>query len=1058
MGHKTILSFTLFALAAAAQDTAAIHGRVADATSAPIEAATVVARNVETGSSRTLVTNREGLYEAPTLSVGRYEITASKSGFESAFRQSITLAVGQNAQIDFQLLVGELKQAVTVQEDAPIVAVSTEQTSGLVGERQVKDLPLNGRSYDGLMTLNPGVVNYSSQRAGGIGTSNSAIGNMFSASGRRPQESIFLLNGVEYTSASVINLTPGGASGQLLGVDAVREFNVITDTYGAQYGKRPGAQVSVVTSSGTNQLHGSVYEFLRNSALDARNFFDQSAISPFERNEFGATLGGPIRRDKTFVFGNYEGFRQRLGLSNVTLVPDNAARQGYVPDASGRLSYVGIAPGAASLLSLWPVQNGPEVGSGIAIAYNQPVQRIREDFGTVRVDQIFSEHDTLSAVYTVDDSADDTPTVNPISKIIESLREQVISLQETHVFSPRVLNTARVGFSRGSFFFTGSTTVPVEGWIQGAPIGTVVIGGGTASNAATQISQAGTNVGSNTRAARNLFTYSDQVDVSLGKHQLQAGVWIQRIQANDNFAQAQYGQASFSNLTSFLQGNVSTFTAVPNPTLLGWRSVEGAGYVQDTIRLNNRLELKLGFRFESTNGWNEAHGRASNYDFVNGVIATDPYIGSSAFRVNSAKFLPQPRVGLAWDPFGNGRTVVRAGFGTYYALLDNLDYRLDQNAPFNTTLSLKNVAIGNVHIVPGQPLPTGGLISPGGVHPNMKTPTVQSWTFSIEQKLAANTSLRLGYVGSHGYHEILSVDANQPVPTFCPNSPCPAGLAPGTIYYPKNAPFVNPQLANTTTWLSGGLSSYQALQVDLRRRLSNGLELRGVYTFSKSLDDGGTLNTSVGTNTPAFVMVPLNPKIDWGLSPFDVRHLFVVNGLYELPFGHGKRFFSRAGRAADRFVSGWLLSGVITAQSGFPFTPQLGFNPSNNGDTRNPVRPSWNPAFQGQVITGGVQQYFNPNAFIVPPAGTYGNVGRDVLTGPGLATVDASLLKNTFIREKLNLQFRAEFFNLLNRANFTTPNPVVFTSNGTPPVSTAGLISATSTTSRQIQFGLKLIW
>src|SRR5581483_2087167 len=366
---------------------------------------------------------------------------------------------------DLVLAVGEVREMVTVQETPPVVNVSTDQTSGLVGEKAVKDLPLNGRSYDELLTLNAGIVNYTAERTGGVGVSNSAVGNMFAASGRRPQESIFLLNGIEYTGASLINVTPGGASGQLLGVDAVREFNVVTDTYGAEYGKRPGAQVSVVTSSGTDQLHGSLYEFLRNSALDARNFFDHGGVPQFQRNEFGGALGGPIQKDKTFLFGNYEGFRQHLGLSDVTLVPDDNARRGYLPGPNGTLTNVGIAPGVAPLLTLWPVANGPDIGGGIAESFSHPLQTIHEDFGTVRLDRTFSEKDTAFAVYTIDDSADNTPTQNPYSRIIESLREQVASIN-------------------------------VPGWIAGAPIGVVVIGS-TASNAASQISLAGTNVGSN---------------------------------------------------------------------------------------------------------------------------------------------------------------------------------------------------------------------------------------------------------------------------------------------------------------------------------------------------------------------------------------------------------------------------------------------------------------------------------------------------------------------------------------------------------------------------------
>jgi len=246
--------------------------------------------------------------------------------------------------------------------------------------------------------------------------------------------------------------------------------------------------------------------------------------------------------------------------------------------------------------------------------------------------------------------------------------------------------------------------------------------------------------------------------------------------------------------------------------------------------------------------------------------------------------------------------------------------------------------------------------------------------------------------------------------------------------------------------------------VDVSRRFSHGLQLRGVYTFSKSLDDGATLNSSVGANAPGFVMYPQHPGVDWGLSTFNVKNSAIFNGAYDLPFGRGKRFLSGARGWREKLAGGWSLSGIGTAQSGFPFTPQLGFNPSNNGDTRNPVRPSWNPALQGPVILGGPNLYFNPNAFAVPPNGTYGNVGRDTLIGPGTATVDFSALKDTAVTEKVKLQFRAEFFNIANRANFSTPNTVVFSSAASAPSPTAGVITATSTTSRQIQFGLKLLW
>jgi hypothetical protein len=831
-------------------------------------------------------------------------------------------------------------------------------------------------------------------------------------------------------------------------VDAVREFAVVKDSYGAEYGKRPGAQVNIVTASGTNQFHGNVYDFLRNSALDARNFFDHGNIPEFQRNQFGGSLGGPIRKDKTFLFGNYEGFRQNLGLSDLTLVPDAASRASAVAS---------VTP----LLALWPVANGPELltstgaPSGIAEAFTNPVQHIREDFGTARFDQIFTDRDAFAGVYTADDSEAHSPTNNPYSLVDIFLREQVASLSETHAFSPRLLNKTTFGFSRGGFYFNGGTTVNLPGWIHpGQSVGAVVVGGGTTLNGASQITNGGTNAGSNLTAVRNLFTASDQVTFTRGRHSFDFGLWFQRVQANDNLVQDQYGQASFTNLRTFLQGKVSTYTYAPSSTPLSWRSIEGAFYAEDAIKLKPSVELRIGFRGEFTNGWNEAHGRASNYAFdTTGVIVTQPVVGNSPFTVNNAKFLPAPRVGIAWSPFASKKTVIRAGAGLYYALLDNLSYRLDQNGPYNTVFAVKNIAFSN--IAPDA-VYTGAKVIPSGVQPDLRTPTVESWTLKIEQQLSPNTSLGVSYIGSHGYHEILSIDANLPNPTICPASACPASYPAGTLYYPPNAPLSNNALWNTTHWLSEGVSSYNGLAVDVNRRFGHGLQFRGVYTFSKALDDGDNMNTSVATNSPAFVANPLKPKTDYGRASFDIHHAAVLNATYDLPFGRSKS--SDGSRWVKKLIGNWQLSGIETLQSGLPFTPQLSYNPSNDGDTRNPVRPSLNPNFTGQVIHGGPNRYFNPAAFIQPLPGTYGNAGRNTLQGPGLAETDVSLGKKFSLSDRLDLQFRSEFFNVFNHSNFNTPNPVVYASATGGPSPTAGVITTTSTTSRQIQLGLKLLW
>lgn len=1025
-----------------------LAGTVTDPSGAVIAAATVVVTNEETGTARHLSSNSAGTFSAPSLPIGHYSVSAGAEGFATYKRTGIPLTVGESVELTLSLVpAGTASVEVT---DAPsAVNLSTEQTAGLVGARELKELPLNGRSYDQLITLNPGAVNYTAQRSG-VGTSNSSVGSMFAVSGRRPQDNLFLLNGVEYTGASLINVTPGGASGQLLGVDAVREFNLVTDTYSAAYGKRDGAQVSIVTTSGTNSLHGSAYEFLRNSFFDARNYFDQARIPRFQRNDAGASLGGPLRRNALFLFGNYESYRQNLGVSDVS----------FVPDATSRAA---AAPSIRPLLNLWPEANGPELldknGSttGIAEAFSSPVQHIREDFGTVRFDANLTPNDQLFAVYTVDDSTAHTPTQNPLSLINESLREQVASVQEQHVFSPRVLNTARFGYSRASFFFLGS--VPPDAaaasstFIPGKPVGAIVIAGSTASNGSSQITAAGANVGSNNAVTRNLFTFDDHVFVQLGTHTLEAGVWTQRLQSNDNLAQNQFGQASFASLSAFLAGKIKTFTYVPQPTPLNWRTLFSAGYIEDTWHVTPRLVLRTGFRSESTTGWNEAHGRTGVYTFTNGVMNTTPSVQSGAFTDNRAKFLPNPRLGVAWNVFGNGRTSVRASVGYHHSLLDALDYRLDQSAPFNSTLTYSNTTVSN---------PTAGTasVSPSTVQPDLATPNLLAYNLRLEQQVWPAASLTVGYSGSRSRHQILSADLNEPAFVICPNLACPASLAPGTVFYPSSSK-ANPALANTTSWISTGSGNYNALLVDFRQHPLHGIELRASYTYAKGLDNGSAWNTSVSANTPAYVSVPQLPQLDYGPSATDIRHVATLTGSIDLPFGSGARWLGATGARTSRLISGWTLATITTLESGFPFSPQLGYNPTNSGDTRNPVRPDLNPGFRGSLYTHGrnadrAAQFFNPLAFQTPVAGATGNVPRDTLVGPGYANVDFSLLKTTRINEAARLQFRAEFFNALNHTNLQLPNPVVATAANTYNP-TAGVITSAGS-SRQIQLALKLMF
>ena len=1061
MQRLRLIALFLFALSLSAHAQVVggtIAGLVTDSTGAAIPGAHVAIHNDDTGAQRALTTNASGQYIASSIAVGPYTLNVTATGFALTTR-TITLTTGQSLNLNIALSVAG-HETVTVDETQPIVNTSTEQTAGLVDSRQVKGLPLNGRSYDQLILLNPGTVNYTNQRSGGIGTSNSSVGSMFSVSGRRPQDNLFLLNGIEYTGASLINTTPGGTSGQLLGIDGIREFNVVTDTYSAAYGKRDGAQISITTTGGTNQLHGSVYEFIRNSFFDARNYFDGPRIPEFQRNNFGASLGGPNRKNKLFLFANYEGYRQNLGESLVTLVPDATSRAHAVPS---------VEP----LLNLWPIANGPEITqngapTGIAQWIGSAPQHIREDFGTTRFDANLSNKDSFNSIYTIDDSDAVSPSANPYSYVDETLREQVLSAEEHHVFSPNFINVARFGFSRASYYFDGYVPEAQQALTPsvrpGVPTYAVVISGSTASNGASSITGAGANVGANNAITRNLFTFDDHVFYTIGKHTLEGGIWIQRLQSNDNLAQDQYGQASFASLATFLTGAIKTFTYAPDITELGWRTLFADAFLEDTWRVTPRLQVRFGFRSESSTGWSESQDRASVYSFGAassgaplGVISTNPTSGrSNALTDNRALFLPEPRAGLAWDVFGNGRTSVTASAGLHHSLLDALDYRLDQAAPYNTVNSYSSTTVTN-------PISGTPKISPSTVATNISTPALFSYTLRIEQQLAPSTSLTLGYNGSHSYHQILNGDLNEP--NF-------VVLANGVIYYPTTTK-TNNAVANTTSWWSGGSGNYNAFIVDLRHNLTHGLQFRINYTWSKNLDDGSAWNTSVSSNTPAFVSVPALPHLDYGPAATDVRHLFAANATYDLPFGTNQTFFADSNKFTEHLISGWSLASIVSLSTGFPFSPQLGYNPTGSGDSRNPVRPNVNPNFTGKLYPGGTTaqkaaQFFNPNAFSAPAYGTVGNAGRDSLVGPSYADWDFSLLKSTQITQRFRLQFRAEFFNLLNHTNLSLPNEVVFsngptqgtTANQTTPAAlgTPGVITATANTSRQIQLGLKLLF
>ena len=1060
--------------------SAALTGTVKDMSGAALTGASVTVKHVDTGLVRAVEADANGNYSVASLPVGQYEVTAEKMGFRKEVRNGITLAVAQQAVVDLTLQVGSIEQQVTVTGEAPLVNTTVSSTSGLITESQVKDLPLNGRSFDQLITLNAGTSNASSN------TLNNSSWNSFSVAGKRPETNRFSINGIDWIGGNATGqyITPYGAGGQLLGVEAVREFNVLTDTYGAEYGKRAGGQINIVTSSGTNQLHGDAFEYLRNSALDARNFFDPTiGTPPFKRNQYGGMLGGPIKKDKLFLFGNYEAFRQRLAISSTAVVPGAMARLGRLPDGS---PVPGLKQGMLAYANaFWPAPTGPDLSNGTAVASTNPPQSVREDFGLARLDYNISSKDSLSSNYTVDNGVRTVPFVDPNFATGSEIDAQTLSLQETHIFSPSLLNVVTLGFNRTYATLVQAPAVPIPSslvFLPGGNPGSIIIGGGVITAQPSAVAAAPGNNPS--IGVRNYFTESDDVHWTKGRHSWSFGGWIQRIQQDQNgAAQGSGANVAYPNVLAFLQDKPSQAIVVRNPVRLGYRTLEAAWYVQDEVKLRPNLTLRVGLRDEMTNGWNEVANRCTNYFFDPTYgIGINPNIGGSCLATNNATRLLQPRVGLAWDPTGTGTWAVRASFGIHNDLLDNLGIRSYPNPPFSAREQLSIPSSGFLSLLPinqnAQLPPTCGpgiaapcsIYQPAGFDPNMYTPTIQMWTFTVERQLTRNLVVSVGYVGSQSYHTNLTMDTNSAAPQVCQSAQgCRSGgvlaasqaatVPQGTLYMPSRPPVVvagttltqrpNPYVSNTTAWVDEGTSSYHALNVSVQKRVSHGLAFKANYSWAKVMDLNSAILAPSGENEPADVYSPYYLGMNRGPAAYSINHQFNANFSYQLPFGNGRSGLMK------QVMGGWQWNGIFTAQGGFPITPVIGSNNSGTGDTNVSDVPNWNPNFKGPVTLGTVDHWFDPNAFVLPTAGTFGNVSRGSLRGPGLVSLDTSLFKRIRISERMNLQLRAEAFNLFNHTNFFYPNAIVFQGSGYS--STAGQLT-TAAISRQLQLALKLIF
>ena len=1035
-----------------------ILGSVNDPTGAAIPNAQIAIRDQATGTERKLLTSSTGFYSAPNLLPGIYRLTVSAAGFDNAILTDVELTVGAEKTVNVSLAVGNSTQRIDVADSAPDIELATSDISAAVAGEVIRDLPLNGRDWPQLATLEPGVNQVRNQSPiGGVSSGDvvralRGFGNQLSVSGARPQQNNYRLDGISFNDYT--NGAPGSVVGNLSGVDAIREFSVLTTNYSAEYGRTSGGVINAITRSGTNEIHGDVYEFLRNSALDSRNFFDGSSVPPFKRNQFGGAAGGPLRKDKTFWFFNYEGLRQSLTSTQVSTVPSAAARQGILSTAN-----VKVDPLVVPYLSFWPLPNAGLLPGGDTGLYSIPtLQSGTENFYTARIDQKFSDSDSLAGSFFYDTNRLTQPDSLNNNLFLNSNARPFGTLEETHVFTPNLVNSVRFGFSRNRAVSTTSGAInPLAadtalGAVPGRPAPGISVPGIQGFNG-------GLGGFPHFTFAWNSFQGYDDAFWTHGGHSLKFGFAVEHMQANNLLNFSDNGHFTFGSLSDFLTNQPLVFgsTLPGTATPRGIRETLFAGYVQDDWRLRSNLTLNLGLRYEMVTVPTEVEGKLAT---LRNMTDDQAHLGSPYFSNPTTKNF-EPRVGFAWDPSHTGKTSIRGGFGFYDVLPLPYEFIIisSASAPFAQNTSAVNLPAGSF---PFQALYIAGAVpsqSLAGqrtayIQPNPSRSYVLQWNFNVEQQLGRNVSAILAYVGSRGVHLPFRTDDSDIVmPTATPEGyvwPSPQG----------SGVRLNPFVGRIDRLAFGADSYYHALQSGLRVNALHGLQLQASYTWGKSIDTGSaTIAGDQFSNSPSSLPLWFDPKTRRGPSDFNLAHNFVLSGFWTVPLPQTQTGFT--GWAAR----GWQLGGILQASSGAPFSVLVGGDPlgMNSTDPFDFPDRLTGPGCGSLVNPGNPNQYIRTQCFAVPtPITRLGNEGRNVLTGPGLLNLDASLFKNNYIRsvsEAFNVQFRAEFFNILNHTNFASPldNSTLFNQDGSR-VGNAGVIDATQTPSRQIQFGIKVIW
>jgi hypothetical protein len=1049
---------------------ATLSGTVRDASGAVLPGVQVIITNSSTGVTRKSLTQGDGFYSAPDLSPGSYEVTASAQGFATVTLKGITLNVGGNQVLDIPLKVGSSTQQVEVDERAPILQLASSEVADVVDSQTVRELPLNGRSWTDLAALQPGVVRLESSfnYASGFDRGLKGFGTQFSISGGRPVQNNYRIDGLSVNDYA--NGGPSNVIGGALGVDAIQEFSVITSNYTAQYGRTSGGVVNAITKSGTNSLHGSAYEFIRNSALDARNYFDYDAAGnpdrpPFRRNQFGGSLSGPIAKSHTFIFGDYEGIRQSKGIATQAIVPSVAARAGDLTTGT-----VTVDPAAAQYLALYPLPN-LSTGAGDTGIYSFAAQQVlAENFFTTRIDEVLSDKNSLSGSYIYDDTPYSAPDAMDITLKGHHIRRQDLVLEETHLFSPSLLNSFHVGVNR-VVATINSNRGPI------APLSTdTSLASIPGDNAARVFIPNLTTFPGGVAETGDLQSYTsvqgyDDAILTRGSHSLKFGVAIENIRANVLGGRGT-GDWHFGALADFLTNQPLNFTASKLNTVFprDVRATIFGAYLQDNWRIRKTLAVDLGLRYEMSTVPQEVNDR---YVTLLNLTDAQAQVGGQLFHNPTFRNF-EPRVGFAWNPRADAKTVVHGAFGIFDVLPLPYVMALVESAagPYNQIASVQT-GLDGAFFAGGYPLlsPTNNSTT-AFVEQHPHRNYVMTWNLNVQHQLTENLGLIIGYVGSRGVHQQFKVDdSDMTLPTLTsagyvfPFSPDPT----------VTLPTLNPNFgAIRSLWWNSG-SSYNGLQLGVTKRMSKGVQLQGSYTWSKSIDDSssGAGSDSYGNSLSSLHWY--DQSLNRSVSDFNTPRVLTLSTVWQIPAWH------ESAKTTQKILGGWQVGGILNAQDGQPFTVLVGGDPlgQNSSDPFAFPNRLTGPGCNSLVNPGNVNQYIKLQCFSMATAPSQafynqycnpvlpfptcinlrGNARRNILSGPGLVNLDFSIYKNTRISEKLTTQFRAEFFNVVNRANFQSPldNNTLFDQNGNLQGG-AGAIDQTANDSREIQFGLKFLW